>query len=131
MAKAKQVSEVTNGGAEAIEYSIPYTAHITIEGSADFLFHRWNCEAVETKAKAAKNSAPCHRCSRIAQKAQRARCTLHSSPKPVRDSPHPAQTHHAQPSSTEPGLALLPEGGLLQIPYPLIDSPRRTSPIHA
>ena len=57
MAKAKQVSEVTNGGAEAIEYSIPYTAHITIEGSADFLFHRWNCEAVETKAKAAKNSA--------------------------------------------------------------------------
>lgn len=57
MAKAKQVAEVTNGGAESIEYGIPYTVHVTIEGSADFLFHRWNCEAVETKAKAAKNSA--------------------------------------------------------------------------
>ena len=57
MAKAKQVAEVSNGGAESIEYGIPYTAHVTIEGSADFLFHRWNCEAVEAKSKAAKNSA--------------------------------------------------------------------------
>jgi len=57
MAKAKQVAEVTNGGEAAIEYGLPYIAHVTIEGSADFLFHRWNCEAVETKAKAAKNSA--------------------------------------------------------------------------
>lgn len=57
MTKAKKVVEPTNGGAETIEYGIPYRAHVTIEGNADFLFHRWNCEAVETKAKAAKNSA--------------------------------------------------------------------------
>jgi len=57
MSKAKQVAEVTNGGAGTVESGIPYIAHITIEGNADFLFHRWNCEAVETKAKAAKNSA--------------------------------------------------------------------------
>ena len=57
MAKTKQVAEVSNGGAESIEYGIPYRGHVTIEGSADFLFHRWNCEAVEAKSKAAKNSA--------------------------------------------------------------------------
>jgi hypothetical protein len=57
MSKAKNVAEVTNGGADVIEYGLPYVAHITVEGSSDFLFHRWNCEAVETKAKAAKNSA--------------------------------------------------------------------------
>lgn len=57
MAKVKNVAEVSNGGADTIEYGLPYTAHVTIQGSSDFLFHRWNCEAVETKAKAAKNSA--------------------------------------------------------------------------
>lgn len=46
----------TNGGADSIEASIPYTAQITIEGVADILFHRWNCEAVDAKSKAAKNS---------------------------------------------------------------------------
>jgi hypothetical protein len=28
-----------------------------VEGVADLLFHRWNCEAVDAKARAAKNSA--------------------------------------------------------------------------
>jgi len=46
----------TNGGAETIEYSEPYRIEVTIEGSADILFHRWNCEAVEAKAAAAKGS---------------------------------------------------------------------------
>lgn len=46
----------TNGAADAIEAGLPYIAHITIEGVADILFHRWNCEAVEEKAKAAKGS---------------------------------------------------------------------------
>lgn len=44
----------TNGGEESI--SMPYMAHLTIEGSADLLFHRWNCESVAEKAKAAKGS---------------------------------------------------------------------------
>lgn len=34
-----------------------HSVHVAIEGVADLLFHRWNCEAVDAKAKAAKNSA--------------------------------------------------------------------------
>jgi len=49
--------EVTNGAAGVIELSRPYRAEVTIRGEADLLFHRWNCEAVEAKAKAAKGSA--------------------------------------------------------------------------
>lgn len=49
-------SEVTNGGADTISASEPYSVIVALEGSADFLFHRWNAEAVDTKAKAAKNS---------------------------------------------------------------------------
>lgn len=56
MAKASAVSEPTNGGKEAIETGMPYTAHITIVGSADLLLHAWNCEAVDEKAKAKKGS---------------------------------------------------------------------------
>lgn len=58
MAPAKVIAlkEPTNGGEEAISHSEPYAAVITIEGAADFLFHRWNAEAVDTKAAAAKNS---------------------------------------------------------------------------
>lgn len=55
--EAKRLGEVTNGGASAIASSEPYTATVTVCGIADLLFHRWNCEAVETKSKAAKNSA--------------------------------------------------------------------------
>lgn len=48
---------VTNDGAAEIERSLPYRVELTIRGEADLLFHRWNCEAVEAKAKAAKGSA--------------------------------------------------------------------------
>jgi len=48
--------EVTNGGLDTIEMTKPYVVNVTIEGVADLLFHRWNCEAVEEKAKAAKGS---------------------------------------------------------------------------
>src|SRR4051812_49213750 len=48
--------EVTNGGRETVEMTMPYTVDVTIKGCADLLFHRWNCEAVEEKAKAAKGS---------------------------------------------------------------------------
>jgi hypothetical protein len=46
----------TNGAKSAIELSTPYIAQVAIQGTADFLFHRWNCEAVDEKAKAAKGS---------------------------------------------------------------------------
>lgn len=54
--KAIDVSEKTNGGKDAIESGAPYAVALTITGSSDLLFHRWNCEAVDAKAKAAKNS---------------------------------------------------------------------------
>lgn len=54
---AKHVGpEVTNGGIDTIEMSSPYRVEVTIRGQSDILFHRWNCEAVETKSKAAKGS---------------------------------------------------------------------------
>lgn len=49
--------QVSNGGESTIEFSYPYTVEVTIEGSAAILFHRWNCDAVEAKSKAAKGSA--------------------------------------------------------------------------
>jgi hypothetical protein len=49
--------DITNGGANEIERSMPYRVSLTIRGEADLLFHRWNCEAVEAKSKAAKGSA--------------------------------------------------------------------------
>lgn len=52
----KAVNEKTNGGRQAVEASLPYVATIELQGSSDFLFHRWNCESIEEKAKAAKNS---------------------------------------------------------------------------
>ena len=48
--------ETTNGAAHDIEYSEPYVARVTVVGVADLLFHRWNCEAVAEKSKAAKGS---------------------------------------------------------------------------
>jgi hypothetical protein len=54
--EAIRKTEPTNGGAETISASEPYSVVVALEGSADFLFHRWNAEAVDTKAKAAKNS---------------------------------------------------------------------------
>lgn len=46
----------TNGGASVIDATVPYVATFTIKGVADLLFHRWNVEAVEEKARAAKGS---------------------------------------------------------------------------
>lgn len=46
----------TNGAASTIDMSLPYIAHVTLEGVADLLFHRWNVEGVEAKASAAKGS---------------------------------------------------------------------------
>lgn len=45
---------VSNDGAANI--LPPFTARMTIEGTADLLFHRWSNEDVEAKAQAAKGS---------------------------------------------------------------------------
>jgi hypothetical protein len=50
-------STPSNGGKSAIETEIPYVAEVTIQGMADFLYHRWNCDAVAEKAAAKKGSA--------------------------------------------------------------------------
>lgn len=47
---------VTNGAAESVEFRKPYMANVRIQGTADFLFHAWNVEAVEAKGNAAKGS---------------------------------------------------------------------------
>ena len=46
----------TNGAKPIIEIDVPYRAIVEVQGVAPILFHRWNCEAVEEKAKAAKGS---------------------------------------------------------------------------
>lgn len=52
----ESVHKASNGGKATIEAGLPYVAAVTLQGSADLLFHRWNCEAVDAKGKAAKNS---------------------------------------------------------------------------
>lgn len=54
--KLLRVVEPTNGAEGAISHSEPFTVSVTVEGSSDLLFHRWNAEAVDEKSKAAKNS---------------------------------------------------------------------------
>ena len=54
--EVRGLNPVTNGGAETIEGSAPYIAHVRIEGNTPFLFHRWNVESIDAKAKAAKGS---------------------------------------------------------------------------
>lgn len=51
-----RISEPSNGARSVIEAGIPYMVSVEITGVADFLFHRWNSEAVDEKAKAAKGS---------------------------------------------------------------------------
>jgi hypothetical protein len=48
--------EITNGAKVIIEAGVPYGVEVRIVGMADLIFHRWNCEAVEAKGKAAKGS---------------------------------------------------------------------------
>lgn len=60
MAKAAEAGraeeQVTNGAADQIKFEEPYLARVAIVGVSDILFHRWNNEAIEQKAKAAKGS---------------------------------------------------------------------------
>lgn len=54
--KVIELSEVTSGGNRVISESEPFVVSVSVEGASDLLFHRWNSEAVDEKAKAAKNS---------------------------------------------------------------------------
>jgi len=54
--KKTELHDPTNGAADTIGLSEPYIVKVTIQGAADFLFHRWNPEAVDAKASAAKGS---------------------------------------------------------------------------
>ena len=56
MTTATALAELTNGAETLISEGSPYRVEVTIEGVTDLLFHRWNNEAVEEKAKAAKGS---------------------------------------------------------------------------
>lgn len=47
----------TNGAQNGIELQMPYRIMVAIQGTSPILFHRWNCESVESKAKAKKGSA--------------------------------------------------------------------------
>lgn len=56
-AKLKTINDdATNGGQESIGHSETYQVKVSLQGSSDLLFHRWNCESVTEKANAAKNS---------------------------------------------------------------------------
>lgn len=50
------LAPVTNDAAEQISFEQPYAVTVQLAGSAALLFHRWSCESVEAKSKAAKNS---------------------------------------------------------------------------
>jgi hypothetical protein len=51
-----ELSNTTNDASVQIEMGIPYVAHISVEGVCPIIFHRWSCESVDEKSKAAKGS---------------------------------------------------------------------------
>lgn len=54
---ATALAPVTNLAEYTLAASEPYRVSVTLQGTSTLLFHRWNCEAVEAKSKAAKGSA--------------------------------------------------------------------------
>ena len=54
MASVTEIADVTNDGAATLD--MPYIVEVDLEGSAAYLFHRWSCDGVEAKSKAAKGS---------------------------------------------------------------------------
>jgi hypothetical protein len=47
----------SNGSVNGIGFQLPYRVSVSVEGVTPILFHRWNCEAVESKSRAKKGSA--------------------------------------------------------------------------
>lgn len=61
MAKKKEsnvtaINSVSNDAQDDVEMGIPYICELQVTGVAPLLFHRWSCDAVAEKAKAAKGS---------------------------------------------------------------------------
>lgn len=56
MNDVREVSNFSNGGEPIIDASQPYRVRFELTGTSDMLMHKWNCESVNEKAKAAKNS---------------------------------------------------------------------------
>jgi hypothetical protein len=54
--QATAVGPVTNGAADVVGVQEPYSVSLTLTGTTDILFCRFNCEEVEAKARAPKNS---------------------------------------------------------------------------
>lgn len=54
--KKERLNNVGNGAEESLSYEEPYSVEVSVEGTAALLFHRWDCDGVEAKAKAAKGS---------------------------------------------------------------------------
>lgn len=48
--------DVSNGAKQVIDTEIPYVVEVTIQGTSDLLFHRWDCAAVKEKADSKKGS---------------------------------------------------------------------------
>lgn len=46
-----------NGVENKVKFETPYSVEIEITGACPILFHKWDCEVVETKSKARKGSA--------------------------------------------------------------------------
>lgn len=51
------INPVTNDAERTIGLATPYVVEIQIQGTSDFLFHRWNNESIAEKAAARKGSA--------------------------------------------------------------------------
>jgi len=55
--KAREIGgDISNGGEAAIEAQIPYLVELRLQGTADLLWHRYDCEAVEAVSRAPKGS---------------------------------------------------------------------------
>lgn len=48
--------QVSNGAESLVDISKPFSAKVRLQGTQDMLFHKWNNEVVEAKAKAKKGS---------------------------------------------------------------------------
>lgn len=54
--KVTALSGVSNDAKLDIELQTPYMIEVEIEGTSPILFHRWSCDSIEEKSKAAKGS---------------------------------------------------------------------------
>lgn len=57
MTKAiEALTQVSNDSSDTIAMEEPYICSVNVVGTAALIFHRWSCDDIETKSKAAKGS---------------------------------------------------------------------------